>query len=183
MDEQELILSSQKGNLNAFEHLIKQHKDMVYSLCMNIIGNKTTAEDISQEVFLKVFKKIKSFDFSSDFKTWLYRITYNKCIDEIRKQKRFRRFKGKLNKKEQEYSYQEDNSSKKVIMDSLESLNDKDRALLSMFYIQELHLREIEDILDVDSDVLKVRLHRARKRLQSIIEKNYSSEIEDVING
>ena len=78
--ETELIINAQQGNIEAFESLIYKYDKNVLSLALKYVNNKDDAKDIYQEVFLRVFKGLKRFQFKSEFSTWLFRITTNVCL-------------------------------------------------------------------------------------------------------
>lgn len=84
-DEQELIAGLARGDRAAFRELVETHKKKVYFLALDMIGNHADAEDVSQEVFLKVFRSFDTFHREAKLGSWLYRITYNACIDHLRK--------------------------------------------------------------------------------------------------
>ncbi len=75
--ETELIISAQNGNITAFEQLIYNYDKKVLSLALKYVGNQEDARDIYQDVFIRVFKGLKNFQFKSEFSTWLYRIVTN----------------------------------------------------------------------------------------------------------
>ena len=87
-EENELIIKAQKGDKTAFEQLIYQYDKNVLGIAYSFINNYDDANDIYQEVFLRVFKSIKKFEFRSEFSTWLYRITTNVCITFRSKRKK-----------------------------------------------------------------------------------------------
>jgi RNA polymerase sigma-70 factor, ECF subfamily len=84
-DEKELIAGLARGDRGAFRELVETHKKKVYFLALDLVGNAVDAEDISQEVFLKVFRGFKTFNKDAKLGSWLYRITYNASIDHLRK--------------------------------------------------------------------------------------------------
>jgi RNA polymerase sigma-70 factor (ECF subfamily) len=84
-DEQELIAGLARGDRAAFRELVETHKKKVYFLALDMVGNPVDAEDVSQEVFLKVFRSFETFNREAKLGSWLYRITYNACIDHLRK--------------------------------------------------------------------------------------------------
>lgn len=84
-DEQELIAGLARGDRAAFRELVETHKKKVYFLARDMVGNPVDAEDVSQEVFLKVFRSFDTFNREAKLGSWLYRITYNACIDHLRK--------------------------------------------------------------------------------------------------
>ncbi len=84
-DEYELIAGLARGDRAAFRELVETHKKKVYFLALDMVGNPADAEDVSQEVFLKVFRSFDTFRQGAKLGSWLYRITYNACIDHLRK--------------------------------------------------------------------------------------------------
>lgn len=85
LSEAEAIERAQKGDAEAFEALYNLHKRRVYSLCLRMTGNVTTAEDLTQEAFLQLFRKIGTFRGESAFSTWLHRMTVNVVLMQLRK--------------------------------------------------------------------------------------------------
>lgn len=88
-EENNLILAAQKGDAAAFEELIYKYDRNVFGIAYSYISNNEDAKDIYQEVFLRVFKGIKKFEFRSEFSTWLYRITTNVCLTYRSQKKRY----------------------------------------------------------------------------------------------
>ena len=86
--EQELVKKSMEGDTQAFEKLVLQYQNKVYALSFRYMGNEDDAYDMSQEVFLKAFRSLKTFKGNSSFGTWIFRITTNVCLDELRRRKR-----------------------------------------------------------------------------------------------
>ncbi len=84
-EEHELIAGLARGDRAAFRELVETHKKKVYFLALDMVGNPVDAEDVSQEVFLKVFRSFDTFNREAKLGSWLYRITYNTCIDHLRK--------------------------------------------------------------------------------------------------
>ena len=83
-----LIQKAQKGDLRAFEQLAEQYHSKIYNICLGIMGNPHDAEDAAQNALIKVYRAVGDFKFQSKFSTWVYRITTNVCMDEVRKRKR-----------------------------------------------------------------------------------------------
>ncbi len=84
-DEKELVDRLSRGDLGAFQELVEQHKQKVYYIALDIAGNHADAEDISQEVFLKVFRSFKTFRRGARISSWLYRVAVNASIDHLRR--------------------------------------------------------------------------------------------------
>ena len=83
-----LVAAAKAGDLNAFEALVRRHTRVVYAHALRFFGDRSAAEDISQEVFVKVYRSLDSFDERARFSTWLFRITRNCCLDEVRSGRR-----------------------------------------------------------------------------------------------
>jgi len=86
-EEARLIKRAIAGSLEAFEQLIQQYEKRIYNYCFRMTNNQEDAEDLTQEIFIKVYKSLHSFKGNSQFSTWIYRIAYNTCVDKYRKQK------------------------------------------------------------------------------------------------
>ena len=87
-EERVLIQRCQQGDRNAYEQLFLRYKDTVYNVAYGMLSNTEDAQDMTKEVFLRVFEKISQFRFKSSFSTWLYRIAVNMCLDERRKRQK-----------------------------------------------------------------------------------------------
>ena len=87
LNEKDLIRKAKQGDMLAFEELILKHEKIVYNLALRMMNHSEDAQDIAQEVFLKAYRSLANFDERAAFSTWLYRITHNTCIDEMRKRK------------------------------------------------------------------------------------------------
>jgi RNA polymerase sigma-70 factor (ECF subfamily) len=85
--EKELVQKSRNGDIDAFEKLIQAYEKRIFNIALKMVGNREDASDIAQEVCIKIYKSIGSFKESSSFSTWVYRITSNVCIDQLRKRK------------------------------------------------------------------------------------------------
>lgn len=92
MTEQELISQLQQGDENAFKQLVIQYQDNVFNTALGLLQHYSDAEDISQEVFIQVYRSVQQFKGNAALSTWLYRITVSKCLDHIRSKKTKKRF-------------------------------------------------------------------------------------------
>lgn len=86
-NEKLLVSKAKAGDVAAFEQLIEAYQKKVYNLALRMTGNQEDAADLAQEAFIRVFRSISGFKEQSSFSTWIYRITTNVCLDEIRKEK------------------------------------------------------------------------------------------------
>ena len=171
------------GNRNAFSMLVDRYKDNVYSLAFRMCNRAEEAEEIAQDSFMKAFRSLNKFRGTSSFSTWLYRITYNTTVSSLRK-----RENQVLNLEDfpvDAVDFIQDNNDerdeeieyKRTILNfALQKLSPDDRALISMYYYQELVPEEIVKVLGISKSNLKVKLHRARKKMEEIIVKNQIRE-------
>ncbi|WP_421803333.1 RNA polymerase sigma factor [Flagellimonas sp.] len=182
--EKELILEIRGGNTHAFSNLVDSYKDLVFTLSIRMLGNREEAEEVSQDVFIKVYKSLPSFKGDSKLSTWIYRIAYNTCLDRIKKIKK-KRIHTDLEHIDQIAYADLDTAFQKIveterselINQCLSQLSAEDAGVLTLFYLEEKNLQEMEKAINLPVNTLKVRLFRARKRLASIMEKSVNKEI------
>ena len=185
LKEKELIQNAKQGDLHAFEELILKHEKIVYNVALRMMNHSEDAKDISQEVFLKAYKHIVNFDERSAFSTWLYRITTNTCIDEMRKRK------GKQSYSLEEELENEDGSMQRQIADegdtpeesilreeqkseiiqALDNLSEEHKAAVVLRDVKGLSYEEISEILELSLGTVKSRISRARNQLKTEILK------------
>ena len=167
VEDEILIDQILQGEHLLFEKLVDKHKSYAYTIALNILKNKEDAEEVAHDSFLKAYKNLASFNKQSKFSTWFYRIVFNTSITHQRKRKV---------KKEDlqliEYSYGahakaelEIEDQKHYINQGLDRLSEADRLIISLFYLKELSIEEIGEITNIQGNTIKVKLHRARKRL------------------
>lgn len=178
MEEKDLIERIRSGEKELFRHIINEHSNFVYSICLNILRNPEDARDVSQETFYKAYKAIKKYDGTkSKLSTWLYKIAYNKCIDFNRKKNNFLNLKSYLTQKDSNFDYQKHQFENEIVSELIAELNEKDSALITLYYLNELSIKEISFVIDDNENNIKVRLHRIRKELKSIANKKYNNEL------
>ncbi len=176
-NNQDYIRRVKAGDFMAFSHIVSDYQQMVFTIVFRIINNREDAEDITQEIFIKVFKSLNSFKEESEFSTWLYRIAYNTTLSEIRKRKIvFSSF-------DDEFSILKDEKVNENIEDlaveerifyleqALKTLPAEDALLITMFYLDDQSIEEISRISSLSQANVKVKLHRIRKKLAVEINK------------
>lgn len=183
-NDQQYIDTVLKGDTNAFAILVDKYKDMVFSLAIKITKNREEAEEVSQDSFIKAFKSLKNFKGDSKFSTWLYKITYNNCIDRVKKNARSYNTdtidevnENKIKAIEDTLQTIERKERATVIRECMEALPQDERTILWLFYFEELSLKEIIDVTSYSESNIKVKLHRARKRLLSIVKEKVEPEL------
>lgn len=172
-DDFTLIKNFVDGDESAFRILVNRHKDKVRNLIYLQLGNTDYVDDISQEVFISVYKKLHHFRFESQFTTWLYRITVNKCYDHIRKTKVKNFFHTISEDEEDKIPFNEDPDNfdlKELIQEAISKLPEKLKTPLILRDYDGLSYQEISDILDAEIGTVKSRIFRARESLKKILE-------------
>lgn len=177
-EEEILINSINNGDTQAYAHLVNHYKDLVFSLALKLLKNREEAEEVAQDAFIKVFKSLNSFKGDSKFSTWIYRITYNTCLDRIKKNKRYQKdvpidefIFNKLDTIDNALDNMIAEERYTLIKNCINKLPETDAAILTLFYFEELTLIEIGDIISLEVNTVKVKLFRARKKLAFIMEK------------
>ncbi|MCH7574410.1 MAG: sigma-70 family RNA polymerase sigma factor [Candidatus Marinimicrobia bacterium] len=174
-----LITACQNGDERGFEELFQQYHERVYRVGLRYTGNIQEAEDVTQDVFVKVFKEIIRFKGYSNFYTWLYRITVNICRDKERWQSRRYLLDKSINggwrsgdgieKETLEMQWQTE--TQKMLQNALHQLSPKLRTVIILKHIEELSLVEISQVLDCSQGTVSSRLNRGRARLRDILGK------------
>ncbi len=178
-----VVREAQGGNHAAFTQLVHAHDETVLRVALRITGSQNDAQDIYQEVFLKVYKKLNCFRFDSSFSTWISRITTNTCLDYLRKARHRREndtvkvgFDGTeedlldhiaddrpTNDPEKEILRRE---LRGYILCALRHLTPQERMVFDMKHFQGMKLRAVGEILDISEGSVKTCLVRATRKLR-----------------
>lgn len=183
LPEKEAIDRAQRGDPSAFERIYQLHSAQVYGVCLRMLGNTTEAEDLAQETFLVVLRKIRTFRGESAFSTWLHRITINIVLMRLRRKTSL---ESPLEENEERESdrpvlCEKFASTDLLLAGSLDRLNlERAMAQLSPFQklvvilhdIQGYKHTEIAKMLDWSIGNSKSRLHRARARLRTLLQES-----------
>jgi len=160
-----------QGDHKAFEYLINKYKDVSYTIAFRILRHEEEAEECVQDAFMKVFRSLSSFKEGSKFSTWLYKIVYNTALSRLKSFKGHKTLFVSVDIEEwrtQSNDYDlglKNDDQKRYIHLALEKLEKQDSLLLTLFYLSELSIEEIEEVTSLSISNIKVRLHRARKKL------------------
>ncbi|QCG66371.3 RNA polymerase sigma factor SigX [Pseudomonas veronii] len=153
----------------AYEELMRRYQRTLFNVCSRYLGNDRDADDVCQEVMLKVLYGLKNFEGKSKFKTWLYSITYNECITQYRKERRKRRLMDALSLDPLEEASEEKTPApeEKGGLDRwLVHVNPIDREILVLRFVAELEFQEIADIMHMGLSATKMRYKRALDKLR-----------------
>jgi len=165
-----VIEACQAGDREAFRVLFEGYKDKVYSIAYHFNSDETSARDVTQQVFLKLFGSIKQFRHDAEFTTWLYRLVANTCMDELRKQRRFVPFGDEVEVKEPIGKRgAEERFTRLEIADSVKAaiteLKPKLRLAILLKYFEELSYEEMATVLGCSKGTVASRLNRGHKML------------------
>lgn len=183
-DEHILINQIIEGDTRAFSVLVDRYKGMIFTLCIRMLKQREEAEEVAQDTFVKMYRSLTYFKGDSKFSTWLYRIAYNACLDRIKKNRKY------LNDVEiNEITINQiktiDNALERLerkeqvqaIQKCIAKLPSEDAAILTLYYFEELTLKEISEIIGITANSIKVKLFRCRKKLAQILKSELESEI------
>ena len=172
------------GNTNAFVFLVDKYKNMVFSLAFKMMKSREEAEEVSQDTFIKAFKNLEKFKGDAKFSTWLYRIAYHTILDRIKKNKKHEHtFEineitfHQIQSVEQILEGIARKERSKMMNVCLQKLPEDERSVIWMFYYYELSLKEIIAVKDLSEKNIKVKLHRARKKLLTIVKETLATEM------
>ena len=175
-EDQYYIDATINGDTKAFTVLIDRYKHMVFTLALKILKNREEAEEVSQDVFVKVYQVLVSFKGDSKFSTWIYKIAYYRSLDYLKKQKRGLSASSLDSDKEYHLPSIENNldalelkERKQAIKSAIDELPTDDAVVITLHYFEELSLKEIAKIIGVEANTVKVRLFRSRKRLAQLL--------------
>lgn len=172
----------QKGETECFNHLVEHYSKPVFTLICRIVRDQEDAEELTQDVFLKIFRSLKDFQGNSLFSTWLYRVAYNTAVSHTRKKK-------------QEFLYMEEQTIQNIsdrdvdeafehtvtenhlqaLHQAIDRLSPDERGIITLFYMEEKTIDELAEVTGLSSSNVKVKLHRIRKKLYLMLnnDRNY----------
>lgn len=174
-DDIHIIKEVLGGKSEQFEHILNRYSGQVFNLISHIVPCKEDAEELTQDVFIKVFRLLSTFKEESSFSTWIYRIATNTALSAARKMKH-----DTLHLDDAAYSNipEEiidealDNDSEERLQrlsDAIEMLCADERALITLYYINEKPIAEVASVLGLTASNVKIKLHRTRKKLYLIM--------------
>ena len=187
INETELVERLKQGDEIAFKTIVEQWQDMVYNTILGIVQNETEAEDLAQDVFIKVFEKISTFKGDSKFSTWLYRIATTTALDHLRSKKRKKRF-GFLqsltghagDEKEQVPDFHHpgislDNKERAaVLFKAIDSLPENQKSAYTLHKLEGLSYRDVSEVLNTTVSAVESLMSRANQNLRKELEEYYN---------
>ena len=173
------------GQTNYFSYIVEKYQNIVFSIALKVLKNREDAEEMAQESFIKAFKSLHTFKGNSKFSTWLYRITYNNCISEVRKKKIHFASTDDVEIKDETSEINLDGipeeNRARAIKEAMSKLPEEEYALVLLYYFEDQSIEEISKVARLTESNTKVKLYRARKKLYSILNEMMKDELYTIL--
>jgi RNA polymerase sigma-70 factor (ECF subfamily) len=179
--DEELVGRAAQGDTRAFEDLVERHQRYVFNLCLRMMGDYDLAAEMAQEVFLRAWRSIRSFRADARFTTWLYSIAHNLCLNRLESLQRDARHRvseedaqeelGRLHSKEEDPATAYERKERQgFVHRQIAVLPPRYRAVITLFYLQELSYQEIAGVTDLPIGTVKTHLFRAKEMMRRAME-------------
>lgn len=179
LDAQDVISFLKNKDSRSCNNLVSRHQNAVFRTCYSVVKNEQIAEEISQDVFLKAFKKLHKIDSPKTFRSWITRIAYRTAIDVQRKKKYyFDSIDDKFDVTDNSRSIDEDlieNEKRQAIVNSINELGKPDSSIFMLFYLEEMTTEEIAKALNLSKSNVKIRLMRGRDKLKKKLKQVFKN--------
>lgn len=175
------------GQTNYFSYIVERYQDVVFSIALKVLRNREDAQEMAQESFIKAYKSLNSFKGTAKFSTWLYRITYNNCISELRKRKIHFASTDDIEIKDEDEDealnldgIPEENRAR-VIKEAMDRLPEEEYTLILLYYFEDQSIEDISKVAQLSESNTKVKLFRARKKLYTILSEMMKDELYTIL--
>ena len=184
LEDTHYIKLTRAGDMQAFGLLVQKHQRLVFTLALRMLKNQEEAEEAAQETFVKVYQSLSRFEEKSKFTTWVYRVAYNECLGRLRKSKRhFTLVEDIVENSDEptdfldglEILHREERAA--LIKKGIEMLNPAEAVALTLFYHEDLSVKEISTITGSSESNVKAQLFRGRKHLENNLKKLGNKEL------
>ena len=185
--DREIIALVLKGDEKKYELLVYKYQSFAFTIALRYAKNREDAEELSQSAFVKAYLNLKDYRGEAKFSAWLYTIVSSLCLSFLRKKKLeihsldneavFER--ANANESNLPSNIIEQHSRLNLLNRAIEKLSPEDAKVLTLFYKAEQSLVEIAQILHIEPNNAKVKLHRARQRLKETMEKHFAREVQE----
>ena len=176
-NESHIISRILAGRTEEFSYFLDTYGQAVYTLIVRMVYSEEDAEELTQDVFMKAFEHLDSFYGESSFSTWVYRIAYNTAVSYLRKKKSVETvideaFWNTVSETEVDEALDDDSEERvEQLQQALTQLSADERALVTLFYEEERPVQEVAEVLGLSVSNVKVKLHRVRKKLYILMQK------------
>lgn len=189
-NDNEIISRILRGETALYAEIVNRYQNFVFSITLRYTSQREDAEEIAQDVFVKAYRSLADFRGDSKFSTWLYTIVSTTCISFLRKKKL------DTHSLDQEKTFEladsqdsgfranqvEQKSKVQMVNEAIRLLSPDDAKIINLFYKGEQSLEEIGQILGIEPNTAKVKLHRARQRLREKMQQYFPSEVQDLMD-
>lgn len=185
----EIIDAPLKGNLTSFEQLVREHQSYAFSLAMRFVADEDEASDVVQDSFIRVWQHLSEYNPNRKFRTWLYMIVTNLCLDRLRVLKR-RRTLFSSNERDREnenvsngHDMEKVHSNEElasIVKRLAKNLSTKQQLVFTLRDLQDLTMEEVVEITGMSMGTVKTNLHYARKEIRDILVRHYGVVRADV---
>jgi len=188
--DNEIINRILRGEKQLYAELVERYQNFVFTITLRYTKQREDAEEVAQDIFVKAYRSLADFRGDSKFSTWLYTIVTTSCITFLRKKKletssldNERVFELADNQDSGMRANQVEQKSKfAMVNEAIKMLSPDDATIITLFYKGEQSLEEISHVLKLESNTVKVRLHRARQRLKEKMELSFVQEVKDLMD-
>jgi RNA polymerase sigma-70 factor (ECF subfamily) len=182
LTDENLVSAAQSGEREAFAQLVRRYEDQVFTMSLRMLSHREDARDLAQEIFLTVYESLAEFRGDSLFKTWIYRITVNRCRDELRRRRTVKHTRpGSLEgpdgvaldppgREPTPEAGARGRETEALIADAMERLPAELREIIVLRDVQDLAYEEMAGVLGVPVGTVRSRLNRARSQLAELLE-------------
>ena len=178
---------TRKGDLQGFGMLVQKHEKLVFTVCVRMLKNREEAEEACQDAFVKAFQSISGYSENSKFSTWVYKIAYNECLGRLRKKKIQFQLIEEITEDEVnlgswanglEQLLSEEREF--IVRNAIEALSSNEALVITLFYLEELSIKEIAGITSMTESNIKVLLHRGRKNLAGSLQNSNDKSLIEI---
>jgi RNA polymerase sigma-70 factor (ECF subfamily) len=187
-NDNEVLSRVLRGDQQAYAEIVKRYQSFVFTIALRYTPNREDAEEIAQDCFVKAYRSLSDFRGDAKFSTWLYTIVTTTCLTFLRKKKL------ETHSLDNEKVFEaadsldsgfranlvEQKSKVTMVNKAITLLSPDDAQIITLFYKGEQSLEEIGQIMGLEPNTVKVRLHRARQRLREKMEKHFTEEVSDL---
>lgn len=191
MNEEKIIKQLKNGDFSNYDKIVDSYKNRVFAMAYKFTNDYDEAQDLAQEVFLKIYRQIKNFREESKLSTWIYRISVNTCLDWKKKKERIKsiNFSSMVNEenKDQNIDIRDESmlpdeiilndENQKQVHDFIYELSDKYKSVLIMYHFNEMSYKDISIALNIPERTVETRLYRARRMLKDKINEASKQEV------
>ncbi len=188
-EDLQMIEAVLQGNQPAFQRLVERCQYFVFTIAMRIVKSREEAEEVAQDVFLKVYKTLGQFEKKSKFSTWLYTVTWRTSIDQARRKQILTdsiddeegAFWQVATPDETPLQAVQHGDLQQQLQQAIQQLRPEDAALITLYYLNEKSVKEIADITGLTETNIKTKLYRIRELLREYLDTQLQEEIKDML--